>query len=85
MDSMSDRTDNLVHCLKPLECLNKPFANLCCHADSTHVLAVVSGIDCHRGLEETRQQNSGCVLLFGTCLVYHFGLSVVLVCLGKVS
>lgn len=54
-------------------------------ADSTYFLAVVLSIDCHRGLEETRRRCNASVLLFGMSPVYHFALSVVLVCLGKFS
>ena len=53
------------------------------HADSTYFRAVVLSIDCHRRLEETRR--NVCVSPFALSLVYHFGPSVVLVCLGKFS
>lgn len=53
-------------------------------ADSSYFLTVVLSIDCHRGLWETQRQCNVSVLLFEISL-YHFGLSTVLVCLGKVS
>lgn len=54
-------------------------------ADATYFLAVVSSIDCHRGLEQTQQQSSVYVLPFGMSLVYHAGPRVVLLCQGTVS
>ncbi len=54
-------------------------------ADSTYFLAVVLSIDWCRGLEETRRGCDVCVWLFRMSLVFHLGLSVVLVCLGKFS